>query len=183
MRSLRVKALQAYTRDVGRTFARIDPLYIEDLGLTPGEFLEIHGSSTTGAKCLPLYPSDLDREIVRMDGLLRQNAGISLGEWVEIRRASVTSAKRIVITPLGASDEHTDETTTLIKHSQQKEEPLESKFATEMLSGTPVANGDFLMIDYHLSKVLFLLLEKEPASGISVVSKTTHIDLVPWIVA
>lgn len=52
-----------------------------------------------------------------------------------------------------------------------------------VLSGTPVVNGDFVMIDYRLSKMFFLILEKEPAEGISLVNRATRIDLVPWISA
>ena len=178
--TLRAKAMEAYTRDVGRSIARLDPESIEKLDLSDGDFLEIRGTSTTAAKCLPLYPSDWCTGILRIDGLIRHNAGISVGEPVEIKKASVSPARRILITPLGG---HTEVTNTFIRQWQQSEEPVESRFAVEVLSGTPIVNGDFVMIDYHLSKMFFLILEKEPSDDISVVGRMTRIELIPWITA
>jgi len=181
---LRVRALEAYTRDVGRCIARVDPKSIEENDLADGEFLEIRGSSTTSAKYLPLYPSDWGSAITRIDALIRANCGVSVGDEVRIRRATVTPARRVLLTPLG---ELTDFTDVFIKQwkrmEEPVEEPVESKFAAEALAGTPVVNGDMVVIDYHLSKTFFLILEKEPSEGISVVSRTTHVELVPWITA
>ncbi len=177
---IRVKAMEAYTRDVGRSIARLDPKSIEELGLSDGEFLEIRGNSITAAKCLPLYPSDWKQGISRIDGLLRHNAGVSTGDQVEVRKVSVSSARRVLLTPLG---EHSEVTNFFIKQWQEAEEPVESKFASEVLSGTPVVNGDFVMVDYHLDKLFFLILEKEPETGVSVISRETKIDLVPWLTA
>lgn len=179
-RSLRAKALEAYTRDVGRSIARVDPMSVEEIGLADGEFLEIRGSGVTSAKYLPLYPSDWGSGITRIDALIRHNCGVSVGDDVRIRKASVTPARSVLLTPLG---EQSDVTNVFIRQWQQAEEPIESKFASEVLAGTPIVGGDFVMIDYHLSKMFFLVLEKAPADGVSVVNRTTRVSLVPWITA
>ncbi len=177
-KSFKVKAVEAYTRDVGRTIARLDPKYIEELDISDGGYVEIRGTSTTAAKCLPLYPSDWDQGITRMDGLLRHNAGVSSGDLVEVSRAKVTPARRVLVTPLG---EHSEVTSMFIRQWQKTDEPVESKFASEALSGTPAVDGDLVVIDYRLDKLVLLVLGKEPAAGVSVIGRETKIDLVPWL--
>ena len=175
---VRATAVEAYTRDVGRSIARLDPKSIEGLGLAEGGIIEIKGVSTTAAKCLPLYPSDWGHSISRMDAMLSYNAGVSTGDQVEVRKTSASSARRVLLTPLG---EHSETTNFFIKHWQEAEEPVESRFAAEALSGTPVLNGDFVMVDYRNYRMFFLVLEKEPSTGVSVVGRKTKIDLVPWL--
>ncbi|MDV3277890.1 MAG: hypothetical protein LYZ69_05425 [Nitrososphaerales archaeon] len=67
--------------------------------------------------------------------------------------------------PLG---EHSEVTSTFLKHWQEAEQPVESKFASEALSGALVVDGDFVIIDYRLDKLVLLVLEKEPATSVSV---------------
>lgn len=177
---LRTKALEAYTRDVGRSIARIEPKSIEHLRLSVGDIIEIQGNSTTSAKCLPLYPSDFGKGMIRMDSLIRHNARVSIGDPVKIRRASVNAASRLVLTPLGEKAEIVN---VFADYWKQLQEPVESRFAAEVLSGVPVVDGDFVVIDYMRSKLFFLVLEKEPPEGISLVSRATKMELVPWITA
>jgi transitional endoplasmic reticulum ATPase len=178
--ALRVKALEAYTRDVGRSIARLDPKSMEELNLSDGDIVEIHGASKTDAKCLPLYPSDWGQEMVRMDGLIRYNAGVSIGDNVTVRKASFTPAKKVVLTPVG---EMSDIVNVFIDYWDQLQQPIESGFAAEVLSGVPVVSGDFVVIDYMRSRLFFLVLEKEPSEGVSMVSKKTKMELIPWITA
>ncbi|MDG6989991.1 MAG: hypothetical protein JRM99_01065 [Nitrososphaerota archaeon] len=175
---VRATAVEAYTRDVGRSIARLDPKSIEGLGLAEGGIVEIKGPSSTAAKCLPLYPSDWGHGISRMDAMLRYNSGVSTGDLVEVRKTSASSARRVLLTPLG---ERSEVTNFFIKDWQEAEEPVESKFAAEALLGTPVVNGDFVMVDYRNHKLFFLILEKEPSAGVSVVGRETKVDLVPWL--
>ncbi|MDG6964849.1 MAG: hypothetical protein JRN54_00100 [Nitrososphaerota archaeon] len=178
--AVRATAVEAYTRDVGRGIARLDPKSIEELDLSAGEIIEIRGRSTTAAKCLPLYPSDWGHGISRMDALLRSNAGVSTGDPVEVRKTPASAARRVLLTPLG---ERSETTNYFVEHWRDAEEPVESRFAAEALSGTPVVNGDFVVVDYQEYKLLLLVLEKEPSEGVSVVGRETKVDLVPWLAA
>jgi transitional endoplasmic reticulum ATPase len=177
---LRASALVAYTRDVGRSLARIDPKSIEELDLSDGSIVEIQGRSTTSAKCLPLYPSDWGQGIVRVDGLIRHNAGVSVGDRVAVRKSAFTPASKVILTPLG---DKADIVNVFVDYWNQLLEPVESGFAAEVLSGVPVVNGDFVMIDYMHNRLFFLVLEKEPSEGVSVVSRATKMEFVPWITA
>ncbi|MDG6938472.1 MAG: hypothetical protein JRN05_03695 [Nitrososphaerota archaeon] len=90
------------------------------------------------------------------------------------------TARRVLLTPLG---EHSETTNFFIKHRQEAEEPVENRFAAEALSGTPVVDGDFVVVDYHEYRLFFLVLEKEPPAGVSVVGRETKVGLVPWLTA
>ena len=177
--AVRTTAVEAYTRDVGRGIVRLDPKSIEEIGLPEGGIVEVKGTSTTAAKCLPLYPSDWGHGITRMDAMLRNNARVSTGDQVEIRKTTPSTARKVLLTPLGEHS-HSEVTNFFIKHWQEAEEPVESRFAAEALSGTPIVNGDFVMVDYHEYRLFFLVLEKEPSAGISVVGIYKKNKLVPW---
>ncbi|MGH2638173.1 MAG: AAA family ATPase, partial [Rhabdochlamydiaceae bacterium] len=85
-KSVSLKVLEAYTRDVGRGVARFDYSAINTLDTDTGEIIEIKGKRKTVVKCLPLYPADEGRGVIRIDGLIRSNAGVSLGDSVTITR-------------------------------------------------------------------------------------------------
>ena len=188
MNSLKVTAQLAYTRDVGRSIARIDPKSIKALGVSEGEYLELRGRSVTAVKCLPLYPSDRKQGIARLDGLIRQNAGASVGEQLNVKKATVSSARRMYLIPLGQRIGEAKEFVDQWQHGDNSMEStmeVESTFAAEALTGVPVVNGDIVVINYHESAVPthFVVLGKEPEEGISVVSMTTKMELIPPIIA
>ena len=190
MSSLKATAQLAYTRDVKRHIARIDPGSIRSLGVSEGDYLEIRGGSITGARCLPLYPSDWSQGIVRLDALIRQNARASVGDSIDVRRAAVSSARRVYLTPLGRTTGEAKEFVDKWQHGDDSVEStleVESMFAAKALTGAPLVNGDIVSIDYRESAgtptMYFVVLGKEPEEGISVVSTTTKMELVPPIVA
>ena len=56
--SIKLRCREAYTRDVGRGFIRIDYDTMDKLKISTGDIVEIKGKKTSVAKVLPLYPSD-----------------------------------------------------------------------------------------------------------------------------
>ena len=95
--SLRVA--DARQRDVGHGKVRIDNDTMQKLGITAGDFVEIHGKKMTVAVAWPAYAEDQGQEIIRMDGLIRRNAGVALNEYVSVRKADVKDAKAIIFAP------------------------------------------------------------------------------------
>jgi transitional endoplasmic reticulum ATPase len=95
--SLRVG--DARQRDVGHGKVRIDNDTMQKLGITAGDFVEIHGKKMTVAVAWPAYAEDQAQEIIRMDGLIRRNAGVALNEYVSVRKADVKDAQAIVFAP------------------------------------------------------------------------------------
>ncbi|MGA8857797.1 MAG: AAA family ATPase, partial [Candidatus Bathyarchaeia archaeon] len=95
--SLRVA--DARQRDVGHGKVRIDNDTMQKLGITAGDFVEIHGKKMTVAVAWPAYAEDQGQEIIRMDGLIRRNAGVALNEYVSVRKADVKDAQAIIFAP------------------------------------------------------------------------------------
>src|SRR5208337_522332 len=98
-REISLKVADARQRDIGHGKVRIDNDTMQKLGLTAGNFVEIHGKKMTVAIAWPAYAEDQGQEIMRMDGLIRKNAGVSLNEYVTVRKADVKDAQDIVFAP------------------------------------------------------------------------------------
>ena len=76
-REVSLRVADARQRDVGHGKVRIDNDTMQKLGITAGDFVEIHGKKMTVAVAWPAYAEDQGQEIVRMDGLIRRNAGVA----------------------------------------------------------------------------------------------------------
>ncbi len=98
-KEVQLRVADAKQRDVGHGKVRIDNETMQKLGITAGDFIEVHGKRTTVAIAWPAYAEDQGQEIVRMDGLLRRNAGVALNEYVTIKKAEVKDAQTIVFAP------------------------------------------------------------------------------------
>ena len=94
-----MRVADARQRDVGHGKVRIDNETMQKLGVTAGDFIEIHGKKMTVAVAWPAYAEDQGQESVRMDGLIRKNASVALNEYVNIRKADVKEAETIAFAP------------------------------------------------------------------------------------
>ncbi len=98
-KEVQLRVADAKQRDVGHGKVRIDNETMQKLGITAGDFIEVHGKRTTVAIAWPAYAEDQGQEIVRMDGLLRRNAGVALNEYITIKKAEVKDSQTIVFAP------------------------------------------------------------------------------------
>jgi len=98
-REISLRVADARQRDVGQGKVRIDTETMQKLGITAGDFVEIHGKKMTVAVAWPAYAEDQGQESVRMDGLIRRNSGVALNEYVNVRKADVKGAEVIVFAP------------------------------------------------------------------------------------
>jgi transitional endoplasmic reticulum ATPase len=87
---------------VGTGYVSISREVMNELGLVPGDVIEITGKKITHALVWPLR-HNVDRTVIRMDGTIRKNAGVSLGDIVTVRPAKLKHATRIVLAPLNQS--------------------------------------------------------------------------------
>ncbi|WP_048197457.1 hypothetical protein [Methanocaldococcus sp. FS406-22] len=91
---------EAYPGDVGRGIARIDPYIMEELGLKPGDVIEIEGQKgKTYAIAYRGFLEDAGKGIIRIDGYLRQNAGVAIGDKVKVKKIELKEAEEIILTP------------------------------------------------------------------------------------
>ena len=99
MSQVSLRVAEAQSRDVGRGIARIDPKISEEIGLSAGDVVEIHGQKKTVAIYWPGYQEDFGKGIIRIDGYTRNNAGSGIDEKVGVKKVEAKEAKKITIAP------------------------------------------------------------------------------------
>ena len=98
-KSSKLKVAEAIQDDVGKGIVRIDTGVMKELGIAPGDVVEIIGEKTTVGIVDRAYPADLGLSIIRMDGLSRWNAKSGIGELVIIKKATISKAAKVSIAP------------------------------------------------------------------------------------
>ena len=96
---LKLKVNEAIQDDVNKGIVRVDSGYMKELGVKPGDIVQIEGERQTVAVIDRAYPGDLGMNIIRMDGITRRNAKTGIGEYVKIVKAEFSEAKKITIAP------------------------------------------------------------------------------------
>jgi len=133
--SVIMKVAEAMSQeDVGRGRARIDTKTRVDLGVEPGDIIEIIGKKATPAIVWRLRSDDENRSLIRIDGLVRKNAGVSIGDKVEVRKAEVQPAKKVTFAPLIREDQ------------KVRLEPGIESFFKRGLMNRPVTKGDTVIV-------------------------------------
>jgi len=99
LNEIKLKVAEAVQDDVNKGIVRIEASVSKQIGVRPGDIVEITGERTTVAMVDRSYPGDIGLGIIRMDGLTRKNAKTSLGDSVKIKKAEVKEAKKITIAP------------------------------------------------------------------------------------
>ncbi|MBI5398875.1 CDC48 family AAA ATPase [Candidatus Woesearchaeota archaeon] len=98
-KELNLKVAEAIQDDVNKGIVRIDTSLMHEIGVRPGDIVEVTGERTTAGIVDRAYPGDIGLNIIRMDGIVRRNAKTGIGEIIKVRAADVKTAKRVVIAP------------------------------------------------------------------------------------
>jgi transitional endoplasmic reticulum ATPase len=154
-KTLSLKVLEAYTRDVGRGVARIDYDSMDSLSASTGDVIEIRGKRRAVAKCLPLYPSDEGKGIIRVDGLVRNNAGVAIGDTVVVRKIKAVPAEKVIVAPLEAIP------------------PIDERYLADALESVPLIKGDNVMVPYFGGRLTFQVIGVTPAADAVLVTQKT----------
>jgi len=96
---IKLKVMEAVQDDVNRGIVKVDSSFMKQIGVAPGDAVEIKGERVTGAIVDRAYPGDIGLNIIRMDGNIRRNARTSIGEIVTVRKADIKIAKKVIIAP------------------------------------------------------------------------------------
>tara|TARA_Y100000310_G_scaffold339280_1_gene431505 strand:- start:14601 stop:16883 length:2283 start_codon:yes stop_codon:yes gene_type:complete len=94
-----LKVMEALQEEAYKGIVRIDAETMKEIGVRPGDILEIEGKRKTVGIVDRAYPTDVGESVIRMDGILRRNAKTGIGETVKVRRADVKEAKKLTIAP------------------------------------------------------------------------------------
>ena len=155
-KEIKLKVASAYQRDVGRGIVRIDRKAMRELGVQPGDIVEIIGTKNTAAVVWPAYPEDEGLNIIRMDGTIRKNAGVGLGDEVTVRKADVKEAKKVIVAP-----------TEPIRFGRDFVEWLHSR-----LVGRPVVRGDYIKVGILGQELTFVVTATTPAGIVQITEFT-----------
>ncbi len=158
-REIILKAMEAYSRDVGRAIARMDYDAMDALDASTGEFVEVQGSRRTVCKCLPLYPQDEGKGIIRIDGLVRNNTGVAIGESVTLRKIKAPPAEKVVVAPLDTIP------------------PVDERYLADQLESIAVKKGDNIVIQYFGGRLAFQVLGVSPSSEAVMITQRTIITI------
>ncbi|MBS3112115.1 CDC48 family AAA ATPase [Candidatus Woesearchaeota archaeon] len=95
----KLKVREALQEEAYKGIVRIDSQTMRDIGVRPGDIVEIEGGRKTVGIVDRAYPTDVGSPVIRMDGILRRNAKTGLGEYVKVSRADIKEAKTVTIAP------------------------------------------------------------------------------------
>ncbi len=94
--SITLKVAEALQDEVGYGRGRLDTVTRNELGLSIGDIVEIHGRrrDPTVAIVWRARTEDEGKGIIRVDGLIRNNAKVNLGDKVEVKKAQIKPAQK-----------------------------------------------------------------------------------------
>ncbi len=98
-KELNLKVAEAVQDDVNKGIVRIDTSFMSQIGIRPGDIVEIEGQKKTVGIADRAYPGDIGLNIIRVDGLVRRNCKIGIGDVVKVRKAEVKEARKVTIAP------------------------------------------------------------------------------------
>jgi len=154
---LKLKVVEALTKDTGRGYARLDPADMAILNLAVGDIVKLNSKKGSGiAKLMPTYPDLRGKGVVQLDGLTRRNAGLSLDEKTHIEPVSCKHATRIVLNP------------TTITPSQR-----DLSYIGSLLDGLPVQKGDLLRAHLFGSRSAEFKVDSTVPDGAVLINPTT----------
>jgi transitional endoplasmic reticulum ATPase len=164
---IQLRVAEAKHRDVGKRRARLDPYYMEKMGLQPGEVIELAGKRATAVTAWPADDEEDESDIIRIDGQTRKNAGVGLNDLLNVRKAESKAAKSITLSPIG------DNNITVDKEF--------CEFVKSRLKGYPVSEGDEVSVvilgnpmDFKVEKVSpKSIVRIERPTKLSIMAETT----------
>jgi transitional endoplasmic reticulum ATPase len=135
---------------------------MQKLGITAGDFVEIHGKKMTVAVAWPAYAEDQGQEIIRMDGLIRRNAGVALNEYVSVRKADVKEAQAIVFAPTDVRLSVDEEFVSFVKRR---------------FMDMPFIEGDMTLLSIFGSAVPLTVTRTRPHGAVKI-TETAHVQVL-----
>jgi transitional endoplasmic reticulum ATPase len=184
-----LKVAEAQQDDIGQNSVRIGTAWMKQIGVRPGEFVEIEGNRKTVAKVDRAHPGDLGLNIVRMDGTTRKNAKAAIGENVIVRKAEVYEADVVNLSPLSTISIRGAENVIgrlLLDRAVSKGDIITlgsggrgsfaSFFGDDIMS--IFENSAFPSFQFGFSELRFLVTSTAP-KGFVVITENTDINISP----
>ena len=157
-KEVKLRVADARQRDVGHGKFRMDNDTMQNLGITAGDFVEIHGKKMTVAIAWPAYAEDQGQDMIRMDGHLRRNAGVALNDYVSVRKADVKEAQSIMFAPTDVRLNVDDEFI---------------KFVHRRFIDLPFIEGDMTMLSIFGSAIPLVVTRTRPRGAVKIIESSS----------
>ncbi|MEM4559777.1 MAG: CDC48 family AAA ATPase [Acidilobaceae archaeon] len=161
VKEVSLRVAEAKPRDSGRKKVRIDVGIMKQLGLEPGDIVEIEGKKKTVAMAWPALPEDEGLDVIRMDGLIRKNANINIGDRVIVRKANVKPATKVKLAPL----------------MYMSIDEGFKKYVKKRLIGTPIVEGDIVVVQVIGQGVQLQVVDTRPRGAV-IINENTIVDVL-----
>jgi len=151
-------------RDVGRKIARLPKKYMEVLGVSYGDFVEVEGPrSSVVLQVRPAYPEDEGASVIRIDGYTREAIGVAIGDYVTVRKVKVVKGQRVVLAPVDFRIEYSEQFAGFLK---------------ERLLNKAVKKGEivFVSLPYYAEPFRFVVKATDPAQAVFI-DYDTRVDV------
>ena len=173
IKKIQLRVAEAKHRDVGKRRARIDPEPMRQLGIEPGQVIELTGKRNTAVIGWQA-DDEQGRDIIRIDGQTRKNAGIGINDLLSVKPISAKAAKMVVLLPLANNNVVIDKEFC--------------EFVKNRLRGYPVTAGDEISViilgnsmDFRVEKVVPKTIAKiDSSTKLSILAEST-LDKKPRI--
>jgi transitional endoplasmic reticulum ATPase len=155
---IKLKIVEALSKDMGRAYARMDPEDLAKIGANIGDVVEVIGKRRTACKAMPAYKDLRGQSRIQLDGVSRQNARAGLDETVSVGKIACRPADRVVLSPVN------------VKPSERDLEYIGS-----LLDGLPVMEGDLIKATLFGSRSADFTVESVSPKEPVLVNPTTQL--------
>jgi len=154
-KDLTLRVAEAFSKDVGRGLARIDPADMKLLEADVGDIVKIAGKRTTVAKLMPAFSEDRGKGGIQIDGIIRGNAQVSVDEKVKVSKTTATVASVITL-------------------SSNRATRQDIRYMGKLLEGLPVIKGDIVRISFFGTRYQeYIVVDTRPEGAVLVHPKTS----------
>ncbi len=96
---MKLRVVEASSRDVGRGLVRLDPVDMQSLSIRSGDVVTITGTRSAVGKAMPAHKDARGQSHVQMDGVLRETVGCGIDDLVDIQKVEAVEAEQITLRP------------------------------------------------------------------------------------
>ncbi|MBL7148026.1 MAG: CDC48 family AAA ATPase [Nanoarchaeota archaeon] len=192
MAEIKLKVMEALQEEAYKGIVRIDSETMKELGVHPGDVVEIEGGRVTVGIVDRAYPTDVGQSVIRMDGIIRRNAKTGIGENVKVRKADVKEAKSLTIAPAQKGimvRAHPDAfRKSLLGRAVLKGDivvPGGARIRRRTMSDSPFFDDVFSMFEesfssgFGLGNLRFIVVSTNPAKDTVLITEATQLTLSP----
>ncbi len=155
---LRLKVLEASSRDVGRGLVRLDPADMTALGLRTGDIVKIDGTKGAVGKAMPAHKDVRGQNRVQIDGVLRETIGCGIDDFVEVYKVDAQDATRVTLRP-------------------RKFKPIERDldYIATLIDGLPIQKGSCIRAILFGNESIDFDVEAVEPSGVVIITPSTQL--------